>query len=230
MRFISTLLVAAFALTGCQSIRSGSVSTEHMRADITVTSDGSSSVEVNAELRHEDSSLVFVDLDRGERLVASSSEHQAELRAGFYDYNAHLPISSSQDLISIGLERIQGIDAPYSVVELPTPFRLYPNASIFSLAYDVIPVEWDRLSDDEMQVEIEGNCITDRTLYIGRFEDNGIALIEPGDLTPRPHWDGGLCPVEITVKRSRKGQLDSGFSRGEIVAHQVRTMDILVML
>jgi len=201
-----------------------------MRADITVTSDGSSTVEVNAELRHEDSSLVFVDLDAGERLVASSSDYQTELHAGFYDYRATLPVSSSADLISVGLERVRGIDAPYSVVELPTPFRLYPNAGVFSLSEDLIPLEWDRLSDDEMEVTIKGHCISDQTLYIGRFEDRGVALVEPGDLLPRPQWDGDLCPLEIEVKRSRKGQLDGGFSHGDIEAHQVRSMDILVML
>ena len=230
MRFITTLLIASFALAGCQSVRSSSVSTQHMRADITVTSHGGSTVEVNAELRHEDSSLVFVDLEHGERLIASSSAYTTELTAGFYDYRAELPIVNSYDLISVGLDRDRGVDAPCSVVELPEPFRLYPNAGVFSLSEDVIPVEWDRLSDDEMEISITGQCIAQRTVHLSRFNDQGVWLIQPGALSPRLSWEGDLCPLEITVKRSRKGQLDGGFSHGEIEAHQIRSMDVLVTL
>jgi hypothetical protein len=230
MRFMITLLTASLAISGCQSVRSSSVATEHMRADITISVDGTYTAEVAVQLRHEDSSLVYVDLDRGERLVASSSAYQAELEPGFYDYRATLPLAPDDSLVSVGLERTRGVDAPYSVVELPTPFRLYPNAGVFSLAYDVIPLEWDRLSDDEMVIEIEGQCIWDESRYIAPFADLGVALIEPGDLRPRDLWKGDLCPLEITITRIRHGHLDRGFARGEISATQVRQMDILVTL
>lgn len=224
------LLVAAASLlaTACHSIDSSQVATEDIRAELTVTADGSGTTEVVASLEAQGHAFGYVDLVPGEALRVHARGYDLPLAENWYDYSTEVPLDRSNTEFQIRLERIYGAHAPDSWVNLPVRFDVYPTYGVYQVDWDVIPVEWDVISDDEMRVTIDGPCIAEWERYVPGRADVGAVVVRPGDLYVDSDWDGSTCALDVTVERLRAGRLDPAYGGGHITARQVRTSRVLI--
>lgn len=218
------LIVAADALlaTACHSVDSSEVDTHDIRAEMTVTADGSGRAEVIAELEAEGHAFGYVELVAGEVLRVHARGYDVPMSERWYDYHADLPVDRGETEFQIRLERIYGTHAPDSWVQLPPRFDLYRNPGVYTLGWDVIPIQWDVIADDEMTVRVDGPCVEAWERYIPARADVGAVALRPHDLIIDEHWDGSLCDLAVTVERVRAGRLDRAFGGGFIEAKQVR--------
>ncbi len=229
MRSLTLLALAALTFTtGCHGVDSHEVDTEDIEAHLVVSTDGRGEADIVAELKPIGDGFGFVDLVGGETLRVRARGLETTLHSRWLDYHAELPVDRGGAEFQIRLDRQFGTPAPDSYVELPPGFELYRLPGIYSLDYDIIPIQWDRVANDKMKIEIEGHCIDDfeRTLTPGR--DDGALIVYPGRLHPRSDWDGSICELEVTAERIRAGRLDRHFADGGIIAKQVRQMRFYV--
>lgn len=224
------LIVAAAALfaTACHSVDSSEVATHDIRAEITVTADGSGGAEVIAELEAEGHAFGYVELVAGEVLRVHARGYDVPMDERWYDYHADLPVDRAETEFQIRLERLYGAHAPDSWVQLPPRFDLYHNPGVYLLGWDVIPIQWDVIADDEMRVRVDGPCIETWERSIPARADVGAVVLRPGELVADEHWDGSRCDLEVDVERVRPGRLDRAFGGGSIEAKQVRSSVIRV--
>lgn len=221
----AALLATTFA-AGCNQMGSSQVPTQDIEATITLTANGDGSTVIDADLRHARSAWAeSVSLEGGDSLVAEYDGRRRRLSGGF-GYSGVLPTDAPETLVRVGLDRLNFTPAPNSRVRLPEPFRAFNTRGVYDVDYDTIPVEWSNGSSDAMTVEINGHCIWgfERTL---RFDD-GVFLVRPGELEARGSWDGSLCTLDVTLRRSRVGVLDPALDSGTIVAQQVRTTTLVI--
>ena len=229
MRALTIAALAALTFTtGCHGVDSHEVDTEDIKAHLVVSSDGRGSTEVVAELKPIGDLFGFVDLVAGESLRVHAYGMESTLHSRWFDYHTDLPVDRGGVEFQVRLERIFGTHAPDSWVELPPGFEFYRSPGVYSLTWDALPIEWDIISDDPIELEVDGPCITgyERTLPAGR--DNGVLVLRPGDLIPTSTWDGEVCELTVTAERMRQGRLDRAFAGGGIVAKQVRQTRVLV--
>lgn len=227
MRHLLTLAAALLA-TACHSVDSSQVATEDIRAELTVTSDGSGVIEVIAELEVEGHALGYVELVGGEALRVHARGYDLPMEARWFDYHVDVPVDRGEIEFQVRLERIYGRHAPDSWVQLPPRFDLYRNPGVYLLDWDVIPIEWDVIAGDEMRVAVDGPCVAAWERYVPARRDVGAVVLRPGDLAIDDGWDGSLCELDVTVERLRPGRLDPAFGGGFITAKQVRTSRVRV--
>lgn len=227
MRHLLLLVTALFA-TACHSVDSSTVPTDAMHAALTITSDGSGSTEVVAELEVEGHAFGYVELVAGEVLRVFARGIDRPMQERWFDYHADVPVDRGATEFQIRLERVYGRHAPDSWVQLPHRFDVYVNRGVYRLGWDVIPIEWDVMSDDEMRVVVDGACIDAWERWIPAGGDVGGVVLRPGDLAIDEDWDGSVCELDVVVERVRAGRVDPAFAGGQIIAKQVRTGRIRV--
>lgn len=229
MRSLTLLALAALTFTtGCHGVDSTDVDTEDIEAHLVISTDGRGEADVVAELKPIGHSLAFVELVPGEALRVSARGIEATLHDRWLDYHAELPVDRPGTEYQIRLDRQFGTQAPDSFVEMPPGFELYRLPGVYSVDYDIIPIQWDRIADDKMKVTIEGPCISDFERTLTPFRDGGEMIVYPGQLYPRSDWDGSICELEVKAERIRQGRLDRHFADGGIIAKQVREMRLYV--
>jgi hypothetical protein len=204
-----------------------------MSATIQASADGTGESVVNARLNVDDNSTDFVDLSSGDTLVASAggqsrvlsrSQSLGEVRYA----TSFTGLDSAGMLYTVALNRANDVSAPSSTCTLPTPFQITsPNSDgTFSRKNDDIVVSYDHAgSMDSMAWSVSGACIrTGANGIVGG--DAGSFTIARGSLTSSdPAAAGVTCQIQVTLTRSRPGELDSHFGAGgSIVAQQVRAV------
>lgn len=231
-------LLAALALVpalfACETIDSADVRTSGIHANIDITADGSGATSVRTELRAGGgTSNTFLELAEGDALYAFAEQDQRAMRerGDPFDrvwYEADFETDAPDVQFRVEFARDEHEDADESMVRMPAPFSLTePRAdAVFAFDDETIPLAWDVSTDDEMQLEVTGDCIWpfERALAA----DTGRYLLHPGTLTPRERWKGGTCALEIQLIRTRHGALDPGFQSGRIRARQVREVEVKV--
>ena len=88
---------------------------------------------------------------------------------------------------------------------------------------DTLIVEWDTITHDPMEVELSGPCIYTQNHLVDGFESRGALFVDSLSFRTLPSWDGHICPIDVTVTRSRTGQLDPSLWGGSMTASQTRT-------
>ncbi len=230
----SLLGAAPFVLcVACTSLQSADLKTAGMSAYMEVTADGTGQTRVSAELHVDDNVTDYVSLTSGDTLVASAgSQTQTMSQSNFLGTVSYLATFTGLDadgtMYTIALNRTNDVSAPSSTCVLPKPFNITaPTANnTFSRANASIVVTYDTTGTmDEMTWSAGGNCI--KGMVDGTVSgDSGSFTIAAGSLVPPdPSVAAMTCQAQVTLTRSRPGQLDSHFgSGGNITAQQVRTV------
>ena len=226
-RHIIIALITGMLGTACHRIDSENIPTDAVKADIQITAHELGATSVKATLKLENEALTYLQLSPGERLTASVDGIDTVMFPSSFSYYASLPNRDRESLFRIGFERTRFGSAPDSFVMLPRPFNLYVFGETDGRS-DQIAVEWDVLSSDPMRIRIDGPCMHPYEYDIAPFEDDGLHIVPLDHLPVFSRWSGGRCHLEISVERSRSGELDPALSGGSITAIQSRTdyMDI----
>ena len=226
---LNLIALAAATLSGCYQVSSHDVPTEEMTARISVTIGSDSVADVSASLNLRNHGLAYVDMSPGERIFASTESERRQLYDSGFGYETSMPISAFDTQLQVSIERTYGDSALDNFVTIPEGFELYVTSTPSEFGdSDRIDIDWDRLSDAEMMVRISGPCIYDYSAYIHPFEDEGYHSLYADELQLRPRWEGQLCPVEVTVERTRTGVLDWRLSGGsfEVIQQRVEFISI----
>jgi hypothetical protein len=228
----AALVVAGLAgLSACSSIDSDDIDTDAITADITVRprADGSAT-EVAATLSA--GALTFIDLQAGDRLVASSGDAQVELSAsdvlGAVSYAATLDgVGAAGATVTVAFEREAFTSAPSSTVVLPAPVSITaPDAAAsFSRAEDDLVVALAAVaSDDPVRVSWSGECVVADGIDVPAGQASvtlakgTIQKAEPSssDADAAPIADS--CSLRIVAERTVQGVLDPAYEGGRISA------------
>jgi hypothetical protein len=222
------------AVTACETLDSADIRTSGVYAEIDVEADGTGQSVVRTTLRSGGAgSNTYLELTAGDRLLARSEGQTKTMAASRNVWDeVHYVAGFSRDAggteFRVAFERPSenGEDADDSRVSLPDPFRLVSPApgGLVRPDEDRVRIEWDRTSNDRVEVRLEGDCIWtyERVLE----DDRGGLVLQPGDL--EPHGEES-CRVEVTVARVRRGELDANFGEGgRIEARQVRRTWLVV--
>ncbi len=224
---LTASLAALTLLAACEQVPSSTIATHEMSARIEVSSRGLGDTRVTAQLST--GALTFVDLDAEDRLYARVGSESRELDPvpNLFDdleYSTVLPVDYDQAPVVVTFRRTAWPGAPGSRVSLPERFRVHAPRDEPSLTLDGLYFEWDRPTDEPMNVSIEGVCIDDWSTTLRH--DPGVLFVPPGALWSRDR-DG--CDVTVRFERAREGVVDRSFGGGRITARQVREVLVPVL-
>ncbi|MBM4280809.1 MAG: hypothetical protein FJ137_08630 [Deltaproteobacteria bacterium] len=228
----AALIVAGLAaLPACSSIDSDDIDTDAITADLTARprADGSAT-ELAATLAA--GALTFIDLQAGDRLVASSGDVQVELSAnevlGVMSYGATLDgVGEVGATVTVAFEREAFASAPSSTVELPAPVSITaPDAgAAFSRAEDDLVIALaGSASDDAVRVSWSGDCVVADGIDVPAGQASvtiargTLAKAErsSSDADAAPIADS--CSLRIVAERTIEGVLDPAYEGGRITA------------
>jgi hypothetical protein len=227
-------LAAPFVVcSACTNLQSSDLKTAGMSAFMEVSADGTGQTRTSAELHVDNNVTDFVSLSSGDNLVVSAGSQSQTMSQnkflGTVSYLANLTgLDADGTQYTIALNRRSDVSAPSSSCVLPKPFNVTAPAanSTFSRANTDIVVTYDTTgTQDQMTWSAGGGCV--KGMVDGTVSgDSGSFTIAKGLLVPT---DASIamknCQAQITLTRSRPGQLDSHFgSGGNITAKQVRTV------
>ena len=184
MKCFPITLVALIALTatGCHQVASKNIPTENMEADIRVVDDGSRIAEVNASLKLRDEFFTYVDLSPGEAIFAYADGYRSALVDTGLSYSGSLPTAQIWNEVQVSIERTHYASAYDSFVTLPPAFELFVDYEPSEFGSDRIFVEWDQLSDDPMEIRIDGPCLYEYRARVSDFADDGLHTLSADDL------------------------------------------------
>ena len=213
--------IALLLTTACHRIDSHHIPTHAVEADIVVDSYDGITTDITATLRLRDEPMTYLQLGPTERLVASVGSFSEPMYQGMYSYTASLPQHRDEELVRVSYFRHHHPSAGASEVIMPSSFELslYEEHGYDS---DTLIVEWDAITYDPMEIELSGPCIYSQNHLVDGFETQGALFIDSSSFRTLPSWDGQTCPVDITVTRSRTGQLDPSLWGGSMTARQTR--------
>ena len=219
MKRIAVISLALFTATACTSVESSDIKTSGIYADLWAVSDGEGTSYSEAILRVGGAtSNTFVTLSEGDDLtatVAEVTENMTEQNIGeIYSYRADFSTADADVDYVIALERTEDESAPSSVMSLPLPFVMDPVGSEYSRDDDDIVLTWDNQQSEIMKIWIEGTCIHNQ--YHDNETDAGIYTISSDSLEPIDPEANANCEIEITLWRSRPGDVDSAYGEGGV--------------
>jgi hypothetical protein len=209
------------ALAGCGTSESSALLTDGITADMSAQTTDNASVHVVVELfEGSPDKLIFVDLQAGDTLIATSESMSVPLTkvqlATIISYVADLP-GSAGETVAISFQRTIDAGAPQSMVALPTEFDLNPPPTTMSRASDAIFTYTTLGANDMMGWEASGDCIQAAN---GNGQlDNGTVTIPANAITGT-----GSCMVTVSIDRVKATTVDPAFLAGELSAYQVRTV------
>jgi hypothetical protein len=232
MRFLP-FATALLGFAACTSIQSSNIKTAGMSATMRVVADGGGSTKVTTQLNVDSNGTDFVDLSGGDTLTASAAAQSQTMSRtsllGTVSYEATFSGDDAEGTrFTIALTRPNDVSAPSSTCVMPKPFNItMPTANgVFSRGNSDIAVVYDGSgTQDPMTWTANGNCVVNGPVTGQVSGDPGSFTIAKGALNPNGSQSSLTCPVQITLTRTRTGQLDSHFgSGGSISAQQVRTL------
>ncbi len=249
---VGVISMGALVGASCSPTESEVLQTSGMRANFVATAQGSGGTLVRATLR---SSSGDVELTGGDRLSATTTDPVtfakntrgllSERRLFGVSYVRVFPGNEKDTMIEISFDRASAdnVTAPNSSATMPTPFTLHWVAS--PITGEPVPLDFSRSSletrfviwdpvdmpdfelDDVLRFSITGACIEPYSGIID-WEQGEDALELTNVLRDREApGDGQTCVIEIEVKLSRNGSVDSAFSTGIFVTEQVRVLTLL---
>jgi hypothetical protein len=208
---VSLCLVGLSAL-GCskETTSSSNIKTGGIAALIDVYADDDSSATVHVELRvGGSSSNTYVDLEGSDELLATVGDVTKTLSprdTGVYE--ASFDDVTEDTEFSVTLERPDDVTASNNSGTLPAPFALDKPAAEKSRADDDLEISWDPGSEDEMTLELDGDCTFP---FEKGVPDTGAYVLKAGDLESTGGDNPEACDVELEARRTRSGGADSKF-------------------
>lgn len=226
---VLALAALTLATSACEDISSSDLLTSGMSAVVYGTADGSGETEVLVELRAGGRlSNTMVDLQGDDTLTAAAGEDSVSLSkqtlGNYHNYVGTLPVEAAGTEITVSLDRTVDAGAPSSVLTLPDPFEFGTTGDALGPAQD-LQFDWTPAEgSDEMEVLVNGDCIV---LWAKELDGDPGAFSIPGDeITVVGDEGGETCPITVTLRRARGGQLDAAFEEGGIVqGRQSRSFD-----
>jgi len=217
MKRIITVALALFTATACQSVDSADVKTSGLYADLWTVSDGDGTSYTETSLRVGGvTSNTFVTLSDGDELTTildGASEIMTEQNIGeIYSYRASFDSAEPDIDYVVAFDRQEDDGAPSSIMSLPQPFELNALESEYSRDDDDIVLSWDNQQSEIMKIWVEGSCIVNQ--YMNNQTDAGIHTIKSDSLEPADPEANANCEIEITLWRSRPGDVDSAYGEG----------------
>lgn len=211
-RSVACLSLIGLSAVGCskETTSSTNIKTGGIAALIDVYADTGSSATVHVELRvGGSSSNTFVDLEGSDKLVATADDQKETLKAidsGVYEVIFSGVGEDTQ--FNVTLERPGDTTAGDNSGTLPAPFDLDEPTADLSRQDDQLDVTWAPDSDDDMKLEIEGDCIFD---FDKEVPDRGEYAIKAGVLKSTGGDEPEACKLDLTATRTRQGSADSKF-------------------
>lgn len=216
---------------GCSSHDSDSILTSGIYASLGATALGDGQTYVHGTLYLGDPiHLDFVDLVGDDQLVATHDGQDKVMSEsqlfGTVAYRAVYDGDETDSEYQIALLRSVDDGAPSSTCTLPPPFELLTEADIEVSRAAGFTIEWDQAgSDDRMTWELHGDCIRRTSDPI--VGDTGSHVVAPGLVLPAGATSDESCEVTLELRRSRDGNLDSGYGEGgSIRGNQLRTITL----
>lgn len=214
--------VAAAALAllaGCESIESTDVLTSAIYADLSATSDGTSTHALAVLRTGGATSNTFVNLEGDDVLTVTAEGETQELLESYvgdiYAYDADFDLSAQDTEFVFSLDRSVDAGAPDSRCSLPAPFEPTAPAAgeVYSRGQQDLTVSWTPSGEaDEMRIVVKGDCLWQHVVAVDG--DPGTAVIPAGTLDSLNEDDPQSCDATVTVQRLRFGTLDAAFAQG----------------
>jgi hypothetical protein len=226
---------AAASFIACTSVESSSIKTSGMSAYMSVVADGTGSTTATATLHVGNNITDFIDLSAGDSLVASSSGQSRTLNKqsflGVTSYNNSFQgLDAEGTGYTIAFTRQSDTSAPSSACTIPKPFTISAPAAnaTFSRATDDVVLQWAASgTQDQMSYQVDGDCVRTVVQTTIQGGDSGSFTIAKSTLSLQATdvHANDTCPVTVTLRRTRTGQLDSAFGHGgRIDGQQMRTV------
>lgn len=232
---------------GCSNTDSENVTTEGMRAEITVSATGNGNTGVSVDLGVGSGGIFStgVELSSGDTLTATDGTTTRTLVKegsiiGSISYETTFQTDTEDTQFIVALIRNSGENAENSTATLPAPFNLSAASdTITGDGSQTVDLEWTNShKSDPLSIDVDCTCNktvdgqTSKTLIyeeIDSVTDDGNAsysiqyLLDVADPT---QYDLG-CTIDLTMKRTRSGSLDPAFGEGGFIkAVQARTLSI----
>jgi hypothetical protein len=195
-----------------ETTSSKNIKTAGIAALTDVYADTDTTATVHVELKVAGSSSnAYVNLEGGDKLVASAGDQTKELEmtdeAGKYE--ARFSGVGADTLFSLVLERPDDTTASDNSGTLPAPFTLDKPTDDLSRKNDDLEVTWAPSgSNDGMDFEFDGTCIFRHT---ESPSDSGSVTLPKGTLDSTGADKPEACKITLDAQRSRSGTADSAF-------------------
>ena len=237
----------AAAVCACSNTASENVTTEGIRADIDVFSDGAGRtlIDVQLDVGSNGVGSTSIELSPGDTLTVTANGIQRTLREdasvlGEFSYEASYDFDDGGTMFTVSFSRNNGINAPNSNVVLPDGFIIQSPTSndVFGPA-DSIPIVWSPTGTPIVPTgHVSLSCymnsgltITDSSaVSIGA--DTGVANLPVAVVIPVGLLDTSrLCEGEVRLSRWRRGNIDPNYGEGgDITAQQIKSQQFFVDL
>ncbi|MFB6264647.1 MAG: hypothetical protein ABEL76_13635 [Bradymonadaceae bacterium] len=227
-----------FATAGCgEAIDSKKVKTSGIWLDAEATARDSESIQISTALRTGGpNSNTYVDLSGGDELVYYIAGRSVEPTRTSPDVGQKVRYVASVDEnraglpIRIAFKRSHDGDdckgfgsATETMTTMPPPFSITSPTDGTSIGRDeAIQVDIDSPSDERTTASIAADCLEGS--YQRKLTDGsatfpaGTLALDDDEETP------DTCEAELTVERSRPGQVDSNFKGGRFPGRQIRRL------
>jgi hypothetical protein len=155
-------------------------------------------------------SNTFVDLEGGDELSATVDGGEPKVLKAIDTgiYEATFSDVGEDSEFSVTLERPDDETASGNSGSLPPPFTLDEPADQLSRKNDALEVTWDPVSDDEMNLEIHGDCIY---TFNRDVSDTGSYTVGADKLDSTGGDMPETCDLDLDAVRTRQGSADSKF-------------------
>lgn len=194
---------------------------------------------VKVELNDTSSDGANVRLTPNERLDVEAGGIVVTLEEdedfGDIDYEGTVPTDVGGTVFRIIFHRADGTIASGSFISIPGTFEITSPARQNSFPLrGQIPIVWSSTSSRDIELEVLTRCPLatggSRTSFeFFQIADNGSRSFDTDNLQVAGANDlaaGGVCDLEIALRRERRGNLDPAFRGGGFVrAIQIRRVD-----
>src|SRR6478609_1177126 len=149
------------------------------------------------------SSNTYVDLEGEDKLVATADDQSKTLSVvdtGIYE--ATFSGVGEDTAFTVTLDRPEDTTASDNSGTLPAPFTLDQPTEDLSRKDDALEVSWAPDSNDEMNLDFDGDCIFK---YEKDVSDTGAYTVKAGVLESTRTNDPETCDIDLLATRSRSG-------------------------
>jgi len=241
------LVFFATAICACSNTSSDNVTTEGIRADIDVFSDGSGRtlIDVQLEVGSDGIGSTSLELGPSDSLTVTANGIQKTMIEdasilGEFSYEANYDFDDGGTLFTVSFVRNNGMSAPNSNVVLPDGFIVQSPTSNDVLGQaDTIPIAWTPSGTSIVPtIQVSLSCFLNSAVMITDTSaatvtaDTGVANLPVAAVIPIGSLDTSrLCEGEVRLSRWRRGNLDPNYGEGgDITAEQIESQQFFVDL
>ena len=226
-----SFLILTLGLAACETTSSADLKTSGIDAEILASASSGDSTTVTAYLYPggDDDPFNRVELNNGDALYAEVNGMRSKMsERGSGTYETSFATAAADTLFTVSLERAleEDKDAPNSTATLPAPFDIGAlTKTTFSRAEDLV-VTWSPSgSGDNMDIEVDGDCISSPTGNFTVSGDPGTFTIAANELESFDSQNPESCAATITVRRMRAGSADAALNQeSSFNAQQIRNI------